>query len=63
MNSNPTPKKSPMTTIVITALMLFSMFFGAGNLILPPLLGLQAGDQAIPAMTGFLKRALSMPAK
>ncbi|MFR3091318.1 MAG: branched-chain amino acid transport system II carrier protein [Eggerthella lenta] len=34
--------------------MLFSMFFGAGNLILPPLLGLQAGDQAIPAMTGFL---------
>ena len=33
---------------------LFSMFFGAGNLILPPLVGLQAGAQGIPAMVGFL---------
>ena len=41
--------------------MLFSMFFGAGNLILPPLLGLQAGDQAIPAMTGFLIAGIGFP--
>ena len=41
--------------------MLFSMFFGAGNLILPPLLGLQAGDQAIPAMTGFLIAGIGLP--
>lgn len=41
--------------------MLFSMFFGAGNLVLPPLLGLKAGDQAIPAMTGFLIAGIGLP--
>ena len=41
--------------------MLFSMFFGAGNLILPPLLGLQAGDAAIPAMAGFLAAGIGLP--
>ncbi len=41
--------------------MLFSMFFGAGNLILPPLLGLQAGGAAIPAMAGFLAAGIGLP--
>lgn len=41
--------------------MLFSMFFGAGNLILPPLLGLQAGSQAVPAMAGFLAAGIGLP--
>ena len=36
------------------ALMLFSMFFGAGNLIFPPMLGANAGDNFVPAVTGFL---------
>ncbi len=40
---------------------LFSMFFGAGNLILPPLLGLQAGEQSVPAMLGFLVTAIGLP--
>lgn len=40
---------------------LFSMFFGAGNLILPPLLGLQAGDQSVPAMVGFMVTAIGLP--
>src|SRR5699024_389750 len=34
--------------------MLFSLFFGAGNLIFPPLLGLEAGESFPPAMVGFL---------
>ncbi|WP_428420981.1 branched-chain amino acid transport system II carrier protein, partial [Paraeggerthella hominis] len=41
--------------------MLFSMFFGAGNLILPPLLGLQAGTEAVPAMVGFLLAGIGLP--
>ncbi|QWT17392.1 branched-chain amino acid transport system II carrier protein [Collinsella sp. zg1085] len=40
---------------------LFSMFFGAGNLILPPLLGLQAGTDIIPALGGFLLTGIGLP--
>ncbi len=40
---------------------LFSMFFGAGNLIIPPLLGLQAGEAAVPAMAGFLVTGIGLP--
>ncbi len=41
--------------------MLFSMFFGAGNLILPPLVGLQAGTAYLPAMAGFLAAGIGLP--
>lgn len=41
--------------------MLFSMFFGAGNLILPPLLGLQSGTSYMPAMIGFLVAGIGLP--
>lgn len=61
MNSNPTPKKSPMTTIVITALMLFSMFFGAGNLIFPAMLGAEAGTAFTPAIAGFVLTGVLVP--
>lgn len=40
---------------------LFSMFFGAGNLILPPLLGLKAGVDTVPAMAGFLITGIGLP--
>ena len=40
---------------------LFSMFFGAGNLIIPPLLGLQAGEVVVPAMAGFLVTGIGLP--
>lgn len=40
---------------------LFSMFFGAGNLIFPPLVGLQAGTDAVPAMAGLLLSAVGLP--
>ena len=35
---------------------LFSMFFGAGNLIFPPYLGLTAGEAAVPAFLGSSTR-------
>ena len=41
---------------------LFSMFFGAGNLIFPPLLGAEAGSSTIPAMVGMLLTAVVLPA-
>ena len=40
---------------------LFSMFFGAGNLILPPLLGVQAGNDVVPALLGFLVAGVGLP--
>ena len=46
---------------VLVGVTLFSMFFGAGNLILPPLLGLQAGTYAPEAMAGFLVAAIGLP--
>ena len=41
--------------------MLFSMFFGAGNLIFPPLLGAQAGSSTVPAMVGLTITAVCFP--
>ena len=38
----------------LTGLLLFGMFFGAGNLIFPPSLGAQAGAQFWPAILGFV---------
>ena len=43
----------PGTTLV-TGLMLFALFFGAGNLIFPPVLGASAGDRLPAVMAGVL---------
>lgn len=40
--------------IIICGFALFAIFFGAGNLIFPPHLGVLAGDQWYTAMFGFL---------
>ena len=40
---------------------LFSMFFGAGHLIIPPLLGLQAREAVVPAIAGFLVTGIGLP--
>lgn len=42
--------------------MTFAMFLGAGNIIFPPFLGLEAGTQFLPAMLGFLLTAVGLPA-
>ena len=47
--------------IVVVGFMLFSLFFGAGNLIFPPLVGMEAGDYFGPAMIGFLLTAVCIP--
>ncbi|WP_038218987.1 branched-chain amino acid transport system II carrier protein [Vibrio sp. N418] len=48
-------------TIAI-GLMTFAMFLGAGNIIFPPFLGLEAGTMYLPAMLGFLVTAVGLPA-
>ena len=40
--------------ILISGLALFAIFFGAGNLIFPPYLGVITGDGWIATMVGFL---------
>lgn len=40
--------------ISAVSLMLFAMFFGAGNMIFPPMLGAMAGENLFPAMLGFV---------
>ena len=42
-------------------LMMFSIFFGAGNLIFPPALGQAAGENVVPAMAGFLITGVGLP--
>ncbi|MGG1572536.1 branched-chain amino acid transport system II carrier protein [Fictibacillus sp. NRS-1165] len=42
-------------------LMLFSMFFGAGNLIFPPFLGAQSGTSYWLAMAGFIITGVGLP--
>ena len=47
--------------LVVVSFMLFSMFFGAGNLIFPPFLGQNAGSNAVIAIIGFLITAVLLP--
>jgi LIVCS family branched-chain amino acid:cation transporter len=47
--------------IAVTAFALFSLFFGAGNLILPPLLGVLAGGQWWLVTLGFAISAVVIP--
>lgn len=56
----PSQSLSPRQSIAV-GITLFSMFFGAGNLILPPMLALQAGTSTVPAMMGFLVAAIGLP--
>lgn len=47
--------------LVLVGLTLFSMFFGAGNLIFPPFLGSLAGTHTWTAMVGFAVTAIGFP--
>ncbi|MDO5017885.1 MAG: branched-chain amino acid transport system II carrier protein [Lagierella massiliensis] len=53
-------KKSSKHYLVIGS-MLFGLFFGAGNLIFPVLMGQLAGGNYLPSMVGFLITAVGMP--
>ncbi|MCW8331205.1 branched-chain amino acid transport system II carrier protein [Photobacterium sp. SDRW27] len=48
--------------LLAIGLMTFALFLGAGNLIFPPSLGLEAGTNLFPAMVGFLVTAVGLPA-
>ncbi len=47
--------------LLLIGFTLFSMFFGAGNLIFPPYLGAQAGANLWPAFVGFAVSAIGLP--
>ncbi len=47
--------------LVLISLMLFSLFFGAGNLIFPPFLGQLAGGATWISMAGFFVTAVGFP--
>ncbi len=47
--------------LLVVSVMLFALFFGAGNLIFPPFLGQNAGRNTLPAMAGFLATAVILP--
>lgn len=57
----PSKQRLSFSSYILLGGMLFTMFFGAGNLILPPLLGLQAGSEAVFAMAGFLAAGIGLP--
>ena len=47
--------------LLLVGFTLFSMFFGAGNLIFPPNIAAQAGTQTWPAMLGLALSAVGLP--
>jgi LIVCS family branched-chain amino acid:cation transporter len=49
------------TDVVVVGVALFAMFFGAGNLIFPPYMGLMAGATWSFALLGFLITGIGMP--
>ena len=54
-------KKLSRKDLLFVGLMLFSLFFGAGNLIFPPFLGQSAGDKVWIALGAFLITAVGFP--
>ena len=51
-------KKKDLLTL---GFMMFSIYFGAGNLIFPPALGQAAGDHTLHAMLGFMTTGIGLP--
>lgn len=47
--------------ILIIGFLLFSLFFGAGNLIYPPILGMNAGTSYWSAISGFIITGVGIP--
>ncbi len=47
--------------LLLVGLMIFSMFFGAGNLIFPPQLGQLSGTNTMVSLVGFLISAVGLP--
>ena len=54
-------KKITLLRVIVTSFAMFSIFFGAGNFILPPRLGQQAGDHWLLVAIGFCLSAVLIP--
>ncbi|SFI58240.1 branched-chain amino acid transport system II carrier protein [Thermoflavimicrobium dichotomicum] len=54
-------KEQSENNVLSIGLMLFALFFGAGNLIFPPFLGQAAGDHFWTAILGFLITGVGLP--
>jgi len=54
-------KELSKKNLFFVGLMLFCMFFGAGNLIFPPFLGQQSGKCVVLAFCGFIISAVGLP--
>lgn len=50
-----------MKQLLLLGITLFSMFFGAGNLIFPPFLGYESGERVLLAFIGFVITAVIFP--
>ena len=46
--------KTRVLNVLVTGLALFAMFFGAGNLIFPVMIGVESGVEQVPATIGFM---------
>lgn len=53
--------KNKMRDSIVVGFALFSMFFGAGNLIFPPSLGNKLGDQYLLGIIGFIVTGVGLP--
>ena len=47
-------EKLSFTQLISLSLMLFALFFGAGNMIFPPAMGLSAGSHVWTALAGYI---------
>lgn len=54
-------KSKPYSYIITVALAIFSMFFGAGNLLYPLKVGMHAGSHLFFGMLGFIITAVCLP--
>lgn len=56
-----TSQKLSIRNLIFIGMMLFGLFFGAGNLIFPVFVGQQAGNHYWPALIGFLISGVGLP--
>lgn len=53
--------KTRILNVLVTGLALFAMFFGAGNLIFPVMIGVESGVEQVPATIGFMLTGVLLP--
>ena len=54
-------EKLPFSQLLSLSLMLFALFFGAGNMIFPPAMGQAAGTNVWSALAGYIATDVGLP--